>query len=60
MSKKYHVTIRATITKIYEIEADDEDSAADQAHEKFIVLPEDDIQEDYEQETVFVEAVDFT
>lgn len=54
MSKEYLVTVRATVTKTYVVEADNEDDAADEAHEIFSVLPEDDVQENYEQETVSV------
>lgn len=53
--KTYNVTIRATITKTYEIEADDPGTAEAVAHEIFVVTNEPDIDENYEQETKNVE-----
>ena len=53
---RYKITIRATVTKDYIVEADDEDDAVIEAHEEFTVLC-DDTPEDYEQETVRVEVV---
>jgi hypothetical protein len=49
--KNYDVTIKATITKTYSVQADDVDTAYELAHEKFSVL-NDDTPEHYEQETV--------
>lgn len=53
--KTYNVTIRATITKTYEIDAEDESTAEGVGHEVFIVENEQDIDEDYKQETMSVE-----
>ena len=49
--KNYDVTIKATITKTYSVQADDRDTAYELAHEKFSALS-DDTPEHYEQETV--------
>ena len=46
--KTYDVTITATVTKTIRVEAEDEDAAYIEAHEKFSVLP-DDWDEDYTQ-----------
>ena len=51
----YLVTIRATITKTYEIEADNPETADEIAQEIFTTKAEKDIPEDYDQETLFVE-----
>ena len=53
MSKQYEVTIRATVTKTYCVEAETEADAIEQAHEGFSIL-NDDAPEDYNQETVSV------
>jgi hypothetical protein len=53
---KYKITIKGMVTKDYIVEGDDEDDAVIEAHEKFTVL-NDDTPEDYEQETVRVEAI---
>ena len=52
--KTYEVTIRATITKTYTIEAEDVATAESAAHEVFIVTNEPDVLENYEQETIDV------
>jgi hypothetical protein len=52
--KTYEVTIRATITKDVLVEAEDENKAAEQAHEEFSVL-NDGSDENYKQETLNVE-----
>ena len=51
----YLVTIRATITKTYEIEADNPETADEIAQEIFTTKAEKDVPEDYDQETLFVE-----
>lgn len=51
--KSYEVTIRATITKTYTVEAEDSIKAAEQAHELFSTEP--DPCEHYEQETLGIE-----
>lgn len=54
--KKYNVTIKATVTKTYEVEAETEDQAIEEAHGIFSVL-NDDTPEDYEEDTLSVEEV---
>jgi dTDP-D-glucose 4,6-dehydratase len=51
---KYDITIQATITKTYTIEAEDEDTAIQIANESFDVLEEDHTYENYEQDTLEV------
>jgi len=48
--KTYEVTIRATITKTYTIEASDNDEAANIVYEIFDIHNEPDVPENYEQE----------
>lgn len=48
---KYEVTIRATITKTYTVEAEDQDQAIQIANEEFDVN-EDHTFENYEQDTL--------
>lgn len=55
--KKYDVTIRAYITKTVRVEAENEDDAIDLAHQDFNYLPEKDVAEDYDEETMNVEEV---
>jgi hypothetical protein len=50
---KYTVSIRAIVTKTYEIHAESREKAVEEAHEIFTVAS-DDHDESYEQETVFV------
>lgn len=50
--KKYEVTIEAVIRKTYTVEAEDEQSAQEQAHEMFTVEPEGD--EHYDQQVLEV------
>ena len=52
--KTYNVTIRATITKTYRVEAENVDKATEVAHEIFSVL-NDDTDENYEQDLLDVE-----
>ena len=52
MQKTYEVVIRATITKSYIVEAEDNDEAAEAACEMFNVNPEFDVPEDYQQEVL--------
>jgi hypothetical protein len=54
--KTYAVTITATVTKTYTVEAENEDAAYVLAHERFSVL-NDDAPEYYDQETDSVEEV---
>lgn len=56
--RTYFVTIRATITKTYEIETDNPATAESVAHEIFTTEKEPDIDQEYEQTTVNVEQVD--
>ena len=51
----FEVTIRATITKTYEVEAKDAQSAEDLANDMFTVSCEG--PERYEQETLTIEEV---
>ena len=53
--KTYAVTIKATIIKTIEVEADDADKAANEAHELFTV--ECDGDETYMQDTLDIEEV---
>lgn len=55
--KKYNVTIKATVTKTYEVEAETEDQAREEAHGIFSVISEDGIPENYEEDTLSVEEV---
>ena len=52
--KRYNVTIRATITKTYKVEAENEEQAAEYGHEMFSVL-NDDTDEDYTQDVLDTE-----
>jgi hypothetical protein len=54
--KNFEVTIKAVITKTYNVQADDVDTAYELAHEKFSVLS-DDTPEHYEQETVDIKEI---
>ena len=53
----FDVTIRAVITKTYEVEADSQELAEEQAHDIFSVLNESGISEDYEQDTMNTELL---
>ena len=53
---KYRVTIRATVTKTVEVEAENESEATEIAHQEFSVLNDGD-EEKYEQDTVNVQSV---
>ena len=53
--KTYDVTIRATVTKVIRVEAEDAGDADVEAQEQFSVLPDGD--ERYEQETLKVKEV---
>jgi hypothetical protein len=55
---KYAVTIQATVTKTYMVEAENEDLAVMEAQENFSVLNEEGIDENYQQDLVTVEKVD--
>ena len=54
----WKVTIKATIVKTLEIDADTEDAAVEEAHIQFSVLPEEGCKEDYDEETLIVEKAD--
>jgi hypothetical protein len=54
---KYLVTIVATVIKQYEVEAEDRDSAAEEAHERFNPN-KDGTPETYEQNTYDVTEID--
>jgi hypothetical protein len=49
--KKFEVTIRATVTKTYLVDSDNIESAIEDAHDYFSVIP-DNAPEKYEQETI--------
>ena len=53
----FDVTIRAVITKTYEVEAETQELAEQEAHEIFNVLNETGISEDYEQDTMNTELL---
>lgn len=55
--KTYNVTIRAVITKTLRVEAENEDAAISEAHERFSVL-NDDTDETYEQDSLGWEEVE--
>ena len=50
--KTYEVTIRATVTKTYEVRAVNEDSAEDLANDMFDVSYERGIPDKYAQDTI--------
>ncbi len=54
--KNFEVTIKAVITKTYNVQADDQDTAYELAHEKFSALS-DDTPEHYEQETINIKEI---
>jgi hypothetical protein len=49
---KYDVTIQATITKTYTVEADNEDEAYQLANERFELTEEFGVSETYQQDTI--------
>lgn len=53
----FKVTIRATITKTYEVKANNRDEAIEFAHEEFSVLP-DEAREKYSQHFVAIAEVE--
>ncbi len=55
--KTYDVIIRATITKTYRVEANDETEADETAHSIFDCLTEPGIPENYEEDTLEIEEV---
>ena len=55
--RKYEVVIRATVTKTYVVEAENEDDATDTAHDIFSVL-NDGTDEDYDQDVVSVQIAE--
>lgn len=54
--KKYTVRITATVVKDITVDAPDEDTANDMAHERFSVLCDND-EEHYTQDTVSINAI---
>ena len=56
--KKYNVKVTATITKWFEVEAEDEDEATDLAYEVFDCQPS--VTEKYYQEVESVEEIEAT
>ena len=54
--KSYAITIRATVTKTIEVDAENEADAMEQANELFSVQC-DDIEEDYHEEVIAFEEV---
>ena len=55
--KTYEVTIRATVTKTYEVRAVDEKSAEDLANDMFVVSYEGGVSERYAQDTLDIEEI---
>ena len=55
--KTYNITIRATVTKTYKVDADNEDAAYEQANAMFSVLNESDVDEQYTQEVTDIEEL---
>lgn len=51
--KKYSVTIRATVTKTYVVEAENEELAVQEAHHFFTVMP-DNNEERYSEDCINV------
>jgi len=58
--KTYAVEIKVTIRKTYKVEAENETEATEKAHDIFSVLTEDDVDEEYDEETLSVEEVETT
>lgn len=54
---KYAITIEAIVCKTYEVEAGSEQEAIEQAQEMFSVLPEEGVDEKYDQQLVSAEEV---
>lgn len=54
--KTYEVTIEATITKTYTVQAENSDEAYETAHEIFSVLT-DDAKEYYDQQTLNIQEI---
>lgn len=54
----FAVTICATVTKTITVTADNEDEACEKAHDEFSVLPDPNVSEKYEQETLDIELVE--
>ena len=52
----FNVTIRATVTKTYKVEADTKDEAVETAHEGFSVL-NGDVDEQYKEEMLDVTEI---
>lgn len=50
--KTYNVTIQATVTKTYTIEANSEETATEFANQCFSVLNEDGVEERYDQQII--------
>lgn len=55
--KTYEVTIRATVTKTYEVRAVNEESAEDLANDMFVVSYEGGVPERYAQDTLDIEEL---
>ena len=53
--KTYEVTIRATVTKTYEVRAVDKESAEDLANDMFDVSYESGIPDKYAQDTIEIQ-----
>jgi hypothetical protein len=53
----FEITVRAVVTKVMYIEADDEETASGIAMEDFSVLNEDGVEERYDQEVVNIEEM---
>lgn len=54
----FAVTISATVTKTITVTAENEDEAYEKAHDEFSVLPDPNVSEKYEQETLDIEIVE--
>ena len=56
--KSYDITVRAIITKTLRVEANTQDEAVEIAHDLFDLHYEDDIPEDYDEETLEIKEVE--
>ena len=55
--KEYDVTIKATVTKVIRVEAENEDMASEEAHQIFNIM-KDGYDEEYDEETVACDEVE--
>ena len=57
--KTYEVVIRATVTKAIIVNAKDKDAAEEEAHEHFNILHEVDQLENYQEEMLSIEELEY-